>query len=207
MSDAQDEIEIKIHDVTGRTLHVALPRSGLTPEVLGRLNPAKLFAAEFIPIRFENNLTAMPTSAICELELIGTGVPRWPYLMGAIAIVDIPADEFAAQYNGAEYAEKRKKAWDNPGSDQIGFTEYILVNGRRRIWEVRMKSLDMTGSDMSPYINRLLSTDGLHAELRGGGRVIVNPKTIRRMSFYPGPTIPPKGSIVARFISSGRTGG
>ena len=198
MSSADQTVHIAFHDTTGKSMRLSAQRSDIDEEVFKRFNPMKVFGVHPLMIALPDNLVVLPTTSICKIDISGPDLPHWPYVLGAETIEEVDIDDFRASYDPVLFAEARKVAWNKPGSLQIGYTEYVLMNGDHVVWQVSMKSLDVTPSDLTIYIQRLLNVEGLHARTKSGGITIINPKHIKRLAFHPGPTVKPVGALKAR---------
>jgi hypothetical protein len=191
-------LEIRVTQTDGSVSRFAQDDPALVKRILDAIQPARLFSVPLLTLGGDGALTVFPTSRIERVDLIGDSLPNWPYLGGAAAIREIAEEAFLAAYDPAQSVADRQKAGDVPGTTQAGYTEYATISGRHVYWEVQMESRPMTRMDFGPYIQSLFSAGGLHARTEEGGVTILNPATITRLVFHPGPPTLPINAWPAR---------
>ncbi|HEY3329820.1 MAG TPA: hypothetical protein VGK19_07360 [Capsulimonadaceae bacterium] len=191
-------LEIQLSLTNGQIYRFGIDDAVAAQRFLGDIKPARLFADELIMVGGDSSTSIIPTSSIERIDFIADELPTWPYLGGAKDVLEVSPAKFREAYDSKQYAESRLAAAKDPGSEQIGYTEYWTASGQQNYWQVRMMSTALTSMDFRPYIQKLMSSNGLHARTGNGGVCVLNPANLTRLTFHPGPSTIPPGAWAAR---------
>ncbi len=196
-------LEIRVTLTSGEVSQFVQDDPALVRQILDGLQPARLFSAPQLMLGGDGSLTVFPSARVERVDLVGAGLPDWPYLGGAVSVREVTAEEFQASYDPAQFAAGRRAAARAPGTTQPGYTEYGTASGSRLFWEVIVASREMRPMDFKPFIQSLFGSGGLHARTGGTtgaepGVAVLNPAAIMRIAFHPGPPDPPLGAWHAR---------
>jgi len=193
MSDtAASLLEIHVTLISGRVVKFVQEDAEVAKGILKALQPDKMFQHPQIVIGGDRSMSGFRTASIARIDLIADTMPNYLFLQKATNVQEISEDEFLERYHPEDYAERRQVA---AGSKELftAYTEAELVTGQRVLWEVTQPAENRSAYDMNPFIQNLMSSNGLYAKRRGKGILILNPANIARLTFHPGPpTLPPR---------------
>ncbi len=181
-------LEIQLYFAQGQTAYFVQDDPVAARALLDTLPPPeRLFAQPQFTIAGDRSLSLFPTAHITRLDISADDLPVWPFLQEAESVEDIDEETFQHRFDPEEYALARRRAWEQPGAQQTGFTELELTDGQHLFWEVQMASRPLLKVDVGQIGKPLLASGGLHARRPDGGYMIVNPAHILRLTFSPGP--------------------
>ena len=152
-----------------------------------QLAPSKVFSTPTLILVENDCLTTYQTKSIVRIDVSGKHVPNWPYLGNAVSVRQVTDENFLILAGSEQLTRDREQAAREPGTRQEGFTELVLSNDERIIWQVNVSSKLMVAADSLTASKSLLSAGGLHGESITGAIMILNVAHIVRLSFYPGP--------------------
>ena len=188
MSTTPHALEVHIHLVDGRVIQFVQDQVVAAQKVLDHIQPKRLFTAQNLMVGGGHALTAIPSSAIVRLDLIGDRLPDWSFQFEAEDIQEITEEDYIARYrpDALEMAL--------PGERITVYAEMEMANGQRLFTEVHTRLELRLPLEQNVFIQQIFSAGGLHFRRRTGGISILNPANITRLTFYPGPTLLPAGA-------------
>jgi len=201
MSVAPSSLEIHLHLTNGHVVKFGAHNAEEAESILNHVQPAKVFAQRHLIIAGSYTMTAFPTEMIGRIDLVMEGYPGWPFQFTATDLAEITEEEFHQRYRPDEYGPSRTEQEVAPGQPIVTFGAAELTNGECIYSEVHMSALQRTGLDVGLFIQQLLSAPYLLLRRRGGGAVLVNPRNIARVTFFPGPPQTPPGALPAHYLT------
>lgn len=163
-------------------------------QMLNSINQNRIFDQREIVLTSAQSVTVYPCAAVTRIDLVMDGFPTWAFPQNVRDIVEITWEEFGERftpsYAGVPWLHK-------PDGSRYVFGEVELTDGQRLFREVHLQplppkaELEILPHDSRFLLRRLLSTHTLFCRRQGGGAILINPRHITRMNFYPGPVIRP----------------
>jgi hypothetical protein len=200
MSATPAYIEIHVHSVDG---HVSAFLQN-DPEAVRRLfdhvQPNKIFEQRQLVVASAHSLTVFPSASIVRVDLVMDGYPDWEFHFGVSLVQEITEEEFQDRYRPSQDPDPRLLP---PGAPVIAFAEIELVNGERLITEIHTHLEARLPLEQSIFFQQILTVPSLYSRKLGGGAILLNPASIVRMTFYPGPPSTPPNALPAEPLSGG----
>lgn len=182
-------VEITVYLTDGRKISFAQNDADAVQRLKDHLNPSRLFTQETLIIGSPRSLTAFPTAHVVRVDLRSAVIVDSGHAPGLSRVLEITREEF--------------EALNRPGAMPLGqgLIELELSGGEVVSLAVHFSPTvevqllgERTAMDQAAFFTNMFSGQALHAELAGGGVLIVNPQRVLRLTFYPAPTILPAGS-------------
>jgi hypothetical protein len=181
-------LEIHVHTVDGHVAAFVQEDPERCRLLLEQMQPNRVFAQHHLTIASEHSLTVFPSASIVRIDLVTDDYPGWPFHFGIREVLEITEEEFRVRFDPEAPQEER------PGAPVVRYGEIELKNAERVFYEVHTLVEPRTPVELGMFFQQILSAPSLHALRLGGGAVLLNPAQIVRMTFYPGPPVPPPGS-------------
>ena len=191
-------LEIYVHLQDARIVRFAQTEAGLAQEILDHIQPGKFFTQHHFVIGGDQSMTAFRCASVVRIDFVTDYVPEWPFHYGAKSIQEISEGEYRERYRPDLHTGRVVPATDTEGLSVV-YSELELVNGERVFFEVHVDRSTPDGTpmlrlDQSLFVQQLFTSGGLYGRRRGSGILLLNPGSIVRMAFYPGPSETPAGA-------------
>lgn len=202
MSRSENSLAIEVHLADGRVERFLQESPQEAQRILDHIQPHKLFTQPLLAIAEESAMTVYRCEEIERIDLI-TDIPfQWSFYHDVSDITEITPEEFSRRYAPENYRFLRSGTPPIPGERFTLFIELETSSRKRLVVEVQthvsVSDSQLTPMDRGIFIHQLLSAASLHARRREGGMILLKPAKIMRVVFYPGPTLPPPGTWLAK---------
>ncbi len=194
MSAIPTSIELHIHSVDGRVSRFVQNE----PEAVGRLfdhiHPGHIFEQRQLVVASGHSLAIFPCAAVVRVDLVMEGFPDWEFHHGLSDVQEITEAEFRERYHPELHSREHPLP---PGAPVVAYAEIELANAERLFSEVHTHVETRLPVEQSMFFQQILTGPSLYSRRRGGGAILVNPASIVRMTFYPGPLTMPANALPA----------
>jgi hypothetical protein len=194
MRAAPSSLEIHVHSTDGHVSRFGQNDPEQVRGLLDQIQPGRIFGQRHLILAGGASMSIFPTGAVARIDLVMDCFPDWPFHHGILDVREITEEEFRQRYRPAEYPGTLPGA---PGATVQVYGEIELANGERLFLEVQTQVEPRLPVEQSLYFQQILSAHSLYARRHGGGAILLNPASIVRLTFYPGPPQTPPNAFCA----------
>jgi hypothetical protein len=199
MSAIPSSLELHIHSIDGHVARFVQNEPEAVRMLFDHIQPAKIFEQRQLVVASKHSLAIFPCAAIVRVDLVMEGFPDWEFHYGISNIQEITEEEFRQRYHPDRYHPDHPLP---PGAPVVAYAEIELAEGERIFSEVHTHVEARLPIEQSLFFQQILSAPSLYSRRRGGGAILVNPASIVRMTFYPGPLTTPPNALPAEPLSA-----
>jgi hypothetical protein len=189
--------ELHVYSVDGYVSRFEV-KEAAWEKLLEHLQPGRVFAQPYLMAGADRSLSIFPTARVVRVDLVMEGFPDWPFPYGAHDIQEISAADFETRYRPEDYAPGHLPA---DGAPIVVFVEIEVSSGQRLHLEVHTRRETRLPVEQGMFFQQILSAHSLFARRQGGGVLLLNPASVVRLTFHPGPINSPPGTLVAELLS------
>jgi hypothetical protein len=198
MSAITSSIELHIHSVDGHVARFIQNEPEAVRRLFDHVQPGHIFEQRQLVVASGHSLAIFPCAAVVRVDLVMEGFPDWEFHHGISDVQEITEEEFRQRYHPERYHPDHPLP---PGAPVVAYAEIELADGERIFSEVHTHVEARLPIEQSMFLQQILSAPSLYSRRRGGGAILVNPASIVRMTFYPGPPTTPPNALPAEPLS------
>jgi hypothetical protein len=198
MSALPAYVEIHVHSIDGYVSAFVQNDSEAVRRLLDHVQPNKIFEQRQLVVASAHSMTVFPCASIARVDLVMDGYPDWEFHFGVSSVQEITEEEFRQRYRPRRDPDPRLLP---PGAPVTVFAEIELANGERLFTEIHTHLEARLPLEQSIFFQQLLTAPSLYSRKLGGGAILLNPATIVRLTFYPGPPNTPPNALPAEPLS------
>jgi hypothetical protein len=194
MSAIPSSLELHIHSLDGHVARFVQNEPEAVRRLFEHIQPGHIFEQRRLVVTSRHSMAIFPCAAIVRVDLVMEGFPDWEFHHGISNIQEITEEEFGQRYHPERYHADHPLP---PGAPVVAYAEIELAEGERIFSEVHTHVEARLPIEQSIFLQQILSAPSLYSRRRGGGAILVNPASIVRMTFYPGPLTTPPNALPA----------
>jgi hypothetical protein len=194
MSAIPSSLELHIHSLDGHVARFVQTEPEAVRRLFEHIQPGHIFEQRQLVVTSRHSMAIFPCAAIVRVDLVMEGFPDWEFHHGISNIQEITEEEFGQRYQPERYHADHPLP---PGAPVIAYAEIELAEGERIFSEVHTHIEARLPVEESIFLQQILSAPSLYSRRRGGGAILVNPASIVRLTFYPGPLTTPPNALPA----------
>jgi hypothetical protein len=198
MSAIPSSLELHIHSIDGHVARFIQNEPEAVRRLFDHIQPGHIFEQRQLVVASGHSLAIFPCAAIVRVDLVMEGFPDWEFHHGLSDVQEITEEEFRQRYHPERYHPDHPLP---PGAPVVAYAEIELADGERIFSEVHTHVEARLPIEQSMFLQQILSAPSLYSRRRGGGAILVNPASIVRMTFYPGPPTTPPNALPAEPLS------
>jgi hypothetical protein len=198
MSAIPSSLELHVHSVDGHVARFVQNEPGAVRRLFEHIQPSKIFEQRQLVVASGHSLAIFPCTAIVRVDLVMEGFPDWEFHHGLSNVQEITEEEFRQRYDPEQYHAGHPLP---PGAPVVVYAEIELADGERIFSEVHTHVEARLPVEQSMFFQQLLTAPSLYTRRRGGGAIVINPASIVRLTFYPGPLTAPPNALPAEPLS------
>jgi hypothetical protein len=199
MTAIPSSLELHIHSVDGHVARFVQTEPGAVRRLFDHIQPSKIFEQRQLVVASGHSLALFPCTAIVRVDLVMEGFPDWEFHHGISNIQEITEEEFRQRYHPERIDADPPLP---PGAPVVAYAEIELADGERIFSEVHTHVEARLPIEQSMFLQQLLTAPSLYSRRRGGGAIVINPASIVRVTFYPGPLTVPPNALPAEPVST-----
>jgi len=194
MSAIPSSIELHIHSIDGDVARFVQNEPEAVRRLFDHIQPGHIFEQRQLVVASGHSLALFPCAAIVRVDLVMEGFPDWEFHHGVSDVQEITEEEFRQRYHPERDRPEHPLP---PGAPVVAYAEIELANAERLFSEVHTHVEARLPVEQSMFFQQILTGPSLYSRRRGGGAILVNPASIVRLTFYPGPLTTPANALPA----------
>lgn len=194
MSAIPSSLELHVHSIDGRVSRFVQNEPEAVRRLFEHIQPGHIFEQRQLAVASGHFLAIFPCAAIVRVDLVMAGFPDWEFHHGLSDVEEITEEEFRQRYHPEPSPREHPLP---PGAPLVAYAEIELANAERLFSEVHTHVEARLPVEQSMFFQQILTGPSLYSRRRGGGAILVNPASIVRMTFYPGPLTAPPNALPA----------